>query len=147
MPHHRVIAAAIPAFVSTPENHGAGREGGGCGSFGSSTTMTIHSCALLNMLPNLLIDILCINSRGTWILLWWRFVSELEMHCSSRRAEQPTLSSIRRHFWHLRKISFSKFEANQFWQTTNVCGKIRKIGVNFGRFLLVVRSHFAAWCI
>ena len=65
MPHHRVIAAAIPAFVSTPENHGAGREGGGCGSFGSSTTMTIHSCALLNMLPNLLIDILCINSRGT----------------------------------------------------------------------------------
>ena len=23
-------------------------------------------------------------------------------------------------------------EPNQFWQTTNVCGKIRKIGVNFG---------------
>ena len=64
MPHHRVIAAAIPAFVSTPKNHGAGREGGGCGSFGSSAR-TIHSCALLNMLPNLLIDILCINSRGT----------------------------------------------------------------------------------
>ena len=63
MPHHRVIAAAIPAFVSTPENHGAGREA--LGSFGSNSTMTIHSCALLNMLPNLLIDILCINSRGT----------------------------------------------------------------------------------
>ena len=62
MLHHRVIAAAIPAFVSTPKNHGAGREGGG--SFGSSA-MTIHSCAVLNMLPNLLIDILCINSRGT----------------------------------------------------------------------------------
>ena len=64
MLHHRVIAAAIPGFVSTPENHGAGREGGGWGSFGSSA-VTIHSCALLNMLPNLLIDILCINSRGT----------------------------------------------------------------------------------
>ena len=47
------------------------------------------------------------------------------------------LPPIRQHFWHLHKISFSKFEANQFWQTTNVCGKIRKIGVNFARAPLV----------
>lgn len=60
------------------------------------------------------------------------------------RLHQSELSSILRHFWHLRKISFSKFEANQFWQTTNVCGKIRKIGVNFGRLLLALRGHFAA---
>ena len=63
------------------------------------------------------------------------------------RLHKSDLSSILRHFWHLRKISFSKFEANQFWQTTNVCGKIRKIGVNFGRLLLALRGHFAAGCI
>ena len=36
MPHHRVIAAAIPAFVSTPENHGAGREGGAGAASGAA---------------------------------------------------------------------------------------------------------------
>ena len=54
------------------------------------------------------------------------------------------VSFSRQYFWHLCKISFWKFEANQFWQTTNVCGKIRKIGVNFGSLLLVVGGHFVA---
>ena len=88
----------------------------------------------------------CISLMGQRekISLMPRRACEFEMIWPDRLLQQSELSSILRHFWHLRKISFSKFEANQFWQTTNVCGKIRKIGVNFGRRLLAPRGHFAA---
>ena len=83
----------------------------------------------------------CISLMGQRekISLMPRRACEFEMiRAWPDRLQQSELSSILRHFWHLRKISFSKFEANQFWQTTNVCGKIRKIGVNFGRRLLAL---------